>query len=105
MPSSTSVGRDDVDRHAVLRVHHDQPAVLRGLLHRPEDRAVVAVEDARVGGEQLEVRDALGDELVHLGERVVGDVAHDHVEAVVDDRVALGLRVPRVEALAQAPCP
>jgi hypothetical protein len=36
------------------------------------------------------------------GERVVGDVAHDHVEAVVGDRVALGLGVPRVEALAQA---
>ena len=34
--------------------------------------------------------------------RVVGDVAHDHVEAVVDDGVALGLGVPRVEAGAQA---
>ena len=45
---------------------------------------------------------ALGDQLVHLGERVVGDVAHDHVEAVVDDGVALGLGVPRVEAGAQA---
>ena len=33
--------------------------------------------------------------------RAVVDVAHDHVEAVVGDGVALGLRVPRVEALAQ----
>ena len=95
------LGRDDVDRRPVLRVHHDQPAVLRGLLHRAEDVVVRAVEHARVRGEQLEVRHALGDERVHLGERVVVDVAHDHVEAVVDDRVALGLRVPRVEARAE----
>ena len=77
------------------------PPFLRGLLHRPEDRAVVAVEDARVGREQLEVGHALGDELVHLLERVVVDVAHDHVEAVVGDGVALGLGVPGVEPLAQ----
>ena len=97
--------RDDVDGHPVLGVHHDQPAVLRGLLHRPEDRPVVAVEDARVGGEQLEVRHALGDQGVHLRERVVVDVAHDHVEAVVGDRVALGLGVPGVEARRAATCP
>ena len=99
-------GRDglrghDVDRHPVLGVHHDQAAVPRGLLHRPQDRAVVAVEDARVGGEELEVGHALGDQRVHLGERVVVDVAHDHVEAVVGDGVALGLGVPGVEALAE----
>ena len=93
--------RDDVDRHPVLGVHHDQPAVLGGLLHRPEDGPVVAVEDARVGREQLEVGDALGDQAVHLVERRVVDVAHDHVEAVVGDGVALGLGVPGVEALAQ----
>ena len=58
-------------------------------------------EDARVGGEQLEVGHALGDERVHLGQGRVVDVAHDHVEAVVDDGVALGLGVPGVEALAQ----
>ena len=101
VPAGDHVGRDDVDRHAVLGVHHDQPAVLRGPLHRPEDRPVVAVEDARVRGEQLEVGDALGDQAVHLGERLVVDVAHDHVEAVVGDRVALRLGVPGVEALAQ----
>ena len=101
MAGGDLVGRDDVDRHPVLGVHHDQPAVLRGPLHRPEDRPVVAVEDARIRGEELEVRDALGDQLVHLGEGVVVDVAHDHVEAVVGDGVALGLGVPRVEALAQ----
>ena len=95
----------DVDGHPVLGVHHDQPAVRRGLLHRPEDRPVVAVEDARVGREQLEVGHALGDERVHLLERVVVDVAHDHVEAVVGDGVALGLRVPRVQPVAQRAAP
>ena len=95
------VGGDDVDRQPVLGVHHDQAAVPRGPLHRPEDRPVVAVEHARVGREQLEVRDALGHEPVHLGQAVVGDVAHDHVEAVVGHRVALGLGVPGIEPLAE----
>ena len=44
---------------------------------------------------------ALGDQPVHLGQRVVVDVAHDHVEAVVGDGVALGLGVPGIQALAQ----
>ena len=39
------------------------PPFFAGLLHRPEDRAVVAEEDARVGREELEVGHALGDEL------------------------------------------
>ena len=95
------VGRDHVDDRAVLGVHEDEAAVLLGLLHRPEDVVVGAEEDAGVGGEELEVRDALGDELVHLGQARVVDVAHDHVEGVVEDRVALGLRHPDVEALAQ----
>ena len=100
-PGLDHLGGDDVDGHPVLGVHHDQPAVPGGLLHRPEDRPIVAVEDARVGGEQLEVGHALGDQPVHLGQRPVVDVAHDHVEAVVGDGVALGLGVPGVEALAQ----
>jgi len=95
------LGRHDVDRHPVLGMHHDQPAVLRGLLHRPEDRPVVAVEHAWVRGEELEVGHALADQRVHLLERVVVDVAHDHVEAVIGDRVALGLGVPGIEAVTQ----
>ena len=98
------VGGHDVDGQPVLRMHHDQPAVLGGLLHRPEDRAVVAVEHAGIGGEQLEVGDALRDQLVHLGQGRVVDVRHDHVEAVVDDGVALGLRMPRIQAGAER-CP
>ena len=62
--------------------------------------AVVAVEHPRVGHEQLEAGDALVvDELVHRLERVVVDAAEDHVEAVVDRAVAVGLGVPRVEAV------
>ncbi|KQX51023.1 hypothetical protein ASE09_13605 [Streptomyces sp. Root66D1] len=44
---------EDVNGDAVLGVHHDQPAVLGGALHRPQDATVVAVEDARVGHEEL----------------------------------------------------
>ena len=62
------VGGDDVDDRAVLGVHQDEAAVLGGLLHRPEDVVVGAQEDARVGGEELEVGDALGNEPDHLRE-------------------------------------
>ena len=95
------LGDEDVDGDAVLGVHHHQPAVGGGPLHGPEDLAVVAVEDAGVGHEQLEAGDALADQHVHLLERLVGDVAHDHVKAVVDGTLALGLGEPGVEALAQ----
>lgn len=92
---------EDVDRDAVLRVHHDQAAVLGGALHGAQDLAVVAVEDAGVGHELLEGGDALLDQQVHLLERLLVDVGDDHVEGVVDGAVAVGLGVPGVEALAQ----
>ena len=38
---------EDVDRDAVLRVHHDERAVRCRGLHRAHDLAVVGVEDAR----------------------------------------------------------
>ena len=62
--------RDDVDGHAVLGVHEDQAAVLRGLLHGAEDGAVIGVEDAGVGGEELEVGDALVDRGSSISARV-----------------------------------
>src|SRR5215204_4640283 len=37
-PGGHGLLRDDVDGHPVLGVHHDQTAILLGLLHRPEDR-------------------------------------------------------------------
>ena len=96
------VGGDHVDDRAVLGVHQDQPAVAGRLPQRLEDRGVVAQEDARIGGEQLERRDAVVDELVHLGQEVVPHVRDDAVEAVVDAGLAVGLLVPGVEALARA---
>ncbi|MNW54874.1 hypothetical protein D3C74_324970 [compost metagenome] len=85
---------EDVDRDAVLGVHHDHRAVGRGLLHGPQDLAVVAVEHPGVGHEELEARDALGHELVHGLERVVVDPAEDLVEPVVHGAVPLGLGEP-----------
>ncbi|GGV95384.1 hypothetical protein GCM10010230_10960 [Streptomyces narbonensis] len=45
---------EDVDGDAVLRVHHDQPAVVGGALHGAQDPAVVRVEDPRIRHEELE---------------------------------------------------
>src|SRR3972149_1632377 len=95
------LSRHHVDGEAVLGVHHDQPAVGRGLLHRPEDGPVIGEEDAGVGGEQLEAGDPLVDQGVHLGQHVVADVADDHVEGVVDAGVAIGLGMPGVEPVAE----
>ncbi|SCD85421.1 hypothetical protein GA0115246_106994, partial [Streptomyces sp. SolWspMP-sol7th] len=38
---------EDVDRDAVLGVHHREAAVLARALHRAQDAAVVGVEDPR----------------------------------------------------------
>ena len=62
LPAGERLLDEHVDGDAVLGVHHDQPAVLGGALHGAQDLAVVAVEDARVGHEQLEAGDALADE-------------------------------------------
>src|SRR5690606_6889344 len=91
----------DVDGDAVRGVHPAPPAVVGGALHGAQDLPVVAVEDARVGHELLEAGDPFVHQEIHLLERVVVHVGDDHVEAVVDGAVALGLGVPGVEALAQ----
>lgn len=101
VPGGEGLFDQDVDRDAVLGVHHDQPAVAGGLLHGSQDLAVVAVEDSRIRHEQLEGRHAFGDEAVHLLERGRVDVREDHVEGVVDGAVAVGLGVPGVEPFAQ----
>ena len=84
-------------------MHHDRrPALARGL-HGPQDLAVVAVEDAGVGHEQLEAGDALVlGEVLHGLERLVVDAADDLVEAVVDGAVAVGLGVPGGQAVDDA---
>ena len=91
---------EHVDGDAVLGVHHDRGAALPGHLHGPQDGAVVGVEDARVGHEQLEAGDALGlGEVPDRLERLLVDAAHDLVERVVDRALALGLGVPVGEAV------
>jgi hypothetical protein len=91
----------DVDRSAVLGVHHDQRARLGRPLHRLEDRPVVQHEHARVRHEELERRDAFADQRVHLLEDLVVHLTDDHVEAVVDGGL-LRLLVPSVQAGAEA---
>ena len=75
---------DGVDGDAVLGVHHDEGAVARRPVHGPVDVLVGGVEHSRVGHEELEARDALGDERVHLLERRLIDVGDDGVQGVVD---------------------
>ena len=53
-------------------------------VHGVEDVLVGGVEDAGIGHEELEARDALSDELVHLLQRSLGDIRDDGVEGVVD---------------------
>ena len=100
---SDELGRDHVDDRPVLGVHQDEAAVLRRPLQRLEDGRVVAVEDARIRGEELEAGHALVDEGVHLRHEVVPHVRDDHVERIVDADVAVGLLVPLLEALAEGP--
>ena len=96
-PRGQRLGHQLVDRDAVLRVHHDHRAGVRGPQHGPQDLAVGGVEHARVGHEHLEAVHARADAGLHLLERGVVDVGDDHVEAVVDRAVAVRLRVPLVQ--------
>ena len=57
---------------------------------------IVEHEDAGIGHEQLERRDALPDQRVHLAFHLIVQLGDDHVEAVVDDGLALGLLRPRL---------
>ncbi|KAG1647452.1 CTP pyrophosphohydrolase [Nymphon striatum] len=88
---------EQIDRDAVLGVHHDHGAIARGLLHGPKNLGVVAQEDPRVRHEQLEAGDAFVDQDVHLFERTVIDASENHVEGVVDRAVAFGFGHPLVE--------
>ena len=90
---------DLVDDDPVLGVHADQGAVLAGLAHGAEQRAVVDVEQARVGHEHLVGGHALVGQPPHLPQPVVLHVGDDHVEAVVDARLAGRLLVPGLEPL------
>ena len=54
IPGGQSLGDELVDRDAVLRVHHNQRAGPRRLLHCAQDLAIGRVEDPRVCHEHLE---------------------------------------------------
>src|SRR5439155_15633177 len=69
---------EDVDGAPVLRVHHDQAAVLCGAAHRLKDCRIVEHEDPGVGHEELEGWDALVDQRVHLFEDRIVDLAYGH---------------------------
>ena len=78
---------EHVDHATVLGVHADGAAVLARSQQRPEDARVVQHEHAGVRHEQLERRDALPDERVHLALDLIVHLRDDHVEAVVDGRL------------------
>ncbi len=89
------------DGLAVLAVHGDHRAQLRGLLHHLVELAVVHHDGALVGHEHLERGDAV---LLHHGPHLLGGAvapAGDrHVVAVVGDRL-LRLLAPRLEGVEQ----
>ena len=88
-----------VDDDAVLGVHADERAVLARLAHGPKDGGVVREQHAGVGHEQLVAGHPLVREPAHLRDPAVGQVRDDHVERVVDGRLAGRLPVPGVQAL------
>ena len=82
-------------------MHGDQRAVVGRLLHGPQYLAVVAIEDAWVGHEQLETGDALVYQRIHLLESRFVYAAHDHVEGVVHGAFTLRFGVPEIETVAE----
>ena len=88
---------DDIDHRPVLGVHANQRAVLRRLPHRLEDRGVIDHQHVGIRHEQLEAGHALAHQVVHVFEARIGQIGHDHVQTVVDARLALGLLPPCVE--------
>lgn len=97
VPALESLLLEQVDDRPVLRVHHEQPAVVRHPLHGLDDLPVVGEENALVGHEELEARHTLVDERVHRREGHVVHAADDLVEGVVDRTLPGGLLVPRGE--------
>ena len=95
-------GDDHVDDAAVFGVHADERAVLRGLREGLEDGGIVHHEDVGIGHEELETGDAFVDQVVHVFEAAGAQIGDDHVQAVIDARLAFGLLPPGVEGVAHA---
>ena len=102
LPGGERLLDEDVDRVAVLGVHHHERARLRRDLHRPEQRLVVDHQRALVGHEQLVRGDPLVRERRQLLERAtLAQIGDRDVEAVVDDRLPVALGVPGGERVGE----
>ena len=89
-----------VDHAAILRMHAYQSAVFPCASQRPEDRLIVHHEHAGVRHEELEAGDALvPDHPIHVAEPGVLELGDDHVEPVIDHRLAVGALPPVVERM------
>ncbi len=90
-----------IDYAAVLRMHAHQRAILRSLLQRAKDGRVVHHQHIGIRHEQLKARHALANHIVHVFEarcaRQLSQVRHNHVQPVIDARLALGLPPPRIQ--------
>ena len=103
VPGRDGLLDDDVDRVAVLGVHHHEPARLVRGLHHLEERLVVDHHGALVGHEELVRGDALVRQLREILERAaLLQIGDGDVEADVDHRRApLELLVVRRERLGE----
>ena len=72
---------------------------------RFEDRRVINHQHVGIGHEELEAGHALAHHVVHVFEARVAEIGHDHVQAVVDAGLALGLLPPGVERRAHLRAP
>src|SRR5215470_2983672 len=76
---------EHLDHLAIFRMHADHGAMSASETHGFEQGAVVEHEDAGVGHEQFEAGHAFaGNEGLHVSQRLVVDVEHDHVGAHID---------------------
>jgi hypothetical protein len=79
-------------------MHHHERTARRRDLHRAEERLVVDLKDVLVGHEELVQGDALlGERRELLQPRFGGEIRDRDVEAVVDQRLPVRLRMPSFE--------
>ena len=83
-------------------MHHDGCAIKRGTLHRLENFAVGGIKDSGIRHEQLETRDPLIDQKIHLVKGLLIHVRDNHVKRVVRRAVAFRLGEPVIETASQA---
>ena len=82
-------------------MHADETTVLGSAPERAKDRRVVDHEHAGIRHEELERGHAARDELIHLGEALVVELANDAVKAVVDRGLTARLFLPRLDGRGQ----